>query len=182
MGEKVKVRVETKRAASQLIWTALLDAGEMRKSVDKRHKAEIEFKNAVPAFGNQGTKITIENVDKSFWLEWSTESRQSEIAAKLAEKYMLYTTKNSAVIQTPDPRSRRGREQTDASYQRLPPISIELNGSPLSDESEISEMLGEMNKDHVHCWSLEVLDPEDESVILSRVDVSPLRPFLSLAP
>jgi hypothetical protein len=180
MGDKVKIRVKTKQASSHLVWTAHLDAGEMRRSVDKRNMANIEFRPAGAAFGPQGTEITIENVDKSFWQEWINESGQIEITNKLAEKYILYTTKSSAFIQISDPRSRRGREGTDTLYKRLPPINIELNGSPLSDlsaESDISEMLGAMNKDHVHTWSVEVLDPEDESVILSKVDVSLLSLF-----
>jgi hypothetical protein len=176
MGDQAKVSVQTKRAASELVWTARLDAGEMRRSEDKRHTAEIEFKPAGTAFGPQGTEITIENVDTSFWLEWSSESRRSEITNKLAEKYILYTTKSSARIQIPDPCSRRGRGRTGISYNRLPPINIELNGSPLSDESDISDILGAMNKDHVHSWSVEVLDPEDDSVVLSKVEVSSLPP------
>ena len=173
MGASVKVSVRTKRAESRFVWIATLDAGEMRTSVDKRHTAVIEYIDAPPTFGKQGTEISIEHVDQSFWMEWKPEGRPAgeDIVQRISEKYVLYTTKSSALMQIQEQRGKRGPDRAAPTYCKLPPIGIKLNGSPISHESTIAKLLTSINQDHVHTWSVEVWDPEDDSVVLSRVEV-----------
>ena len=173
MGANVTVSVRTKRAESKVVWIATLDAGKMRTSDDKRHMAVIECIDAPPTFGQEGTEISIEHVDESFWMEWKAEGKPAgeEIVQRISERYVLYTTKSSALMQIPEQRGRRGPDRTAPTYCKLPPIGIKLNGSPISHESTIAKLLAAINQDHVHTWSVEVWDPEDDSVVLSRVEV-----------